>query len=155
VAEAKLDRLSWGLKENEPLSDFVVRSVSGGLLSRPKQQVAACELQANQHARTNDDIEIRDRELSEETELCMRAHGYELVEDNCPFNLRTGQIRSDPEAYSKASEADKARMNLEIGNQITRLLDIQKIVPECYEPMGWLGKKTLRFERRFGLVPRL
>ena len=124
-----------------------------GCYSDQKQQVAACELQANQHARTNDDMEIRDRKSSEESELCMRAHGYELVEDNCPANLRTGSIRSDPEAYSKASEADKASMNLEIGKQIARLLDIQKIESECYEPMGWLGKKTLRFERRFGLAP--
>jgi len=61
-----------------------------GCYSDQKQQVAACELQANQHARTTDDMEIRARESSEETELCMRAHGYELVEDNCPVNLRTG-----------------------------------------------------------------
>jgi hypothetical protein len=125
-----------------------------GCYSDQKQQVAACELQANQHARTNDDMEIRGRESSEETELCMRAHGYELVEDNCSVNLRTGSIRSDPEAYSKASEADKASMNLEIGKQIARLLDIQKIESECYEPMGWLGKKTLRFERRSHAAPR-
>jgi hypothetical protein len=59
----------------------------------------------------------------------------------------------DTKFWDQVTKERRQWDDLEIGKQIARLLDIQKIESECYEPMGWLGKKTLRFERRFGLAP--
>jgi hypothetical protein len=116
-----------------------------GCYSDQKQQLSACQLQVKQHMRTIQNIEAQDRKSSEETELCMQAHGYEIVEDNCPDYLRTDAIDVNPwkatlEAY-EASLADKIRMKAS-----------KKIHPECYQPMGWLAKQILRFEKQIGLA---
>ena len=127
-----------------------------GCYSDQKQQLSACQLQVKQHIRTTQNIEAQEHESSGETELCMQAHGYEIVEDNCPVYLRTDSIvaaaRANAEAYSNASDAEKKRMYIETGTKIRRMEDIQKISPECYQPMGWLGKQILRFEKQIGLA---
>ena len=41
-------------------------------------------------------------------------------------------------------------MNYETGQRIVAIEQMQKIEPACYEPMGWLTKRNLRFEKWFG-----
>jgi hypothetical protein len=122
-----------------------------GCYSDQKQQLSACELQAKQHnIGASESIDVQDQETSEYIELCMRAHGYEIVQDGCPDNLSTDLIpRPDPEFYHSLNKEQQARLNLETGRKIRKIEGLQKIEPECYEPMGWFGKRSLRYEKKW------
>jgi hypothetical protein len=113
---------------------LVLGLLLSGCYSDQKQQLSACELQAKQHTRTDVEIAIQDQESSEYIELCMRARGYEIVEDDCPTHLRIDSIRKpDPEFYNSLSEKQKDQLNLETGRRIVAIEGMQKIEPACYD----------------------
>src|SRR5947208_2133327 len=125
---------------------LVLLLVLAGCYSDQKQQLSACELQAKQHIGASDDAAS-----SEYIELCMRAQGYEIVQDDCPSYMQTDSVpRVDPDYYRSLSQEQKDRLNYETGKKIVAIEQMQKIEPACYEPMGWFGKRTLRFEKWFG-----
>jgi hypothetical protein len=118
-----------------------------GCYSDQKQQLSMCELK--EHARTAD--QVQDLPASDYVALCMRAQGYEIVEDDCPAFMRTNLIpKPDPEFYDSLSENQKNRLNMETGTKIMNMEAMQKIDPACYEPMGWFDKRILRLEKWFG-----
>jgi hypothetical protein len=126
--------------------------VLSGCYSDQKQEVATCQLQAKQHTDPNEDVQIQDVKSSEYIELCMQAHGYEIVEDNCPVRIRTDSVsKPDPHFYASLSESEKYKLNLETGKKLMAIEGIQKIEPACYEPLGWVGKRSLRLEKWLGI----
>jgi hypothetical protein len=117
-----------------------------GCYSDQKQQLGACELQAKQRAEASDEAAS-----SEYIELCMRAQGYEFVQDDCPSYLQTDTVpKVDHDYYRSLSQEQKDRLNIETGKKIIAIEQMQKSEPACYEPMGWSSKRTLRFEKWFG-----
>jgi hypothetical protein len=117
-----------------------------GCYSDQKQQLSACELQAKQHTEANNDAES-----SKYIELCMGARGYEVVQDDCPSYMQTDTVpKVNPDYYRSLTQEQKDRVNYETGKKIIAMERMQKIEPICYEPMGWLGKRILRFEKWFG-----
>lgn len=124
---------------------LVLLLLLAGCYSDQKQHVSACELQAKLHTNPNDDAS------SEYIELCMRAQGYEVVQDDCPSYLQTDTVpKVDPDYYRSLTQEQKDRVNYETGKKVVVIEQIQKIEPACYEPMGWLGKRLLRFEKLLG-----
>jgi hypothetical protein len=80
----------------------------------------------------------------------MRAHGYELNQDQCPKVLREGIQRLDPAALEALSK-ELRRVYLEqIEKQAAGLAAWRKVEPACYEPTGWFGKRVLRTEKWLG-----
>jgi hypothetical protein len=124
-----------------------------GCYSDQKQQLSACRLQAKQHVVRDEPLEIQDRESSEYIELCMQAQGYEIVQDDCPATLQTDSIPSPDigSSYNSLSQDQKDKLNRETGRKILAIEAVQKLEPICYEPMGWFGKRSLRFEKWLGL----
>ena len=127
-----------------------------GCYSDQKQQVSSCELEAKQHVAIDEPLEIQDNESSEYIELCMQAHGYEVVEDDCPRPLQSFNSipKVDPDFYRSLGKEQKDNLNVETGKKIMAIEELQKIQPACYEPMGWFSKKLLRFERYWGEAPK-
>jgi hypothetical protein len=62
---------------------LVLLLLLAGCYSDQKQQLSACELRAKQRTEASDDAAS-----SEYIELCMRAQGYEIVQDDCPSYCR-------------------------------------------------------------------
>jgi hypothetical protein len=58
--------------------------------------------------------------------------------------------KPDPDYYHSLSREQKDHFNIETGKKIIALERMQKIEPTCYEPMGWLGKRTLSLEKWLG-----
>ena len=125
---------------------LVLMLLLAGCYSDQKQQLSACELQAKQHSEANGDAAS-----SEYIELCMRVQGYEIVQGDCPSYIQTDTVpRVDPDYYRSLTQEQKDRVNYETGKKIVAMEQIQRIEPVCYEPMGWLGKRILRFEKWLG-----
>jgi len=125
---------------------LVLLLLLAGCYSDQKQQLSACELQAKQHTDANDDAAS-----SKYIELCMRAEGYEVAQDDCPSYMQSDTVpKVDPDYYRSLTQEQKDRVNYETGKKIVAMEQMQKNEPACYEPMGWLGKRILRFEKWFG-----
>jgi hypothetical protein len=79
----------------------------------------------------------------------MQARGYEIVEDDCPPYLQKemSMPKPDPDSYNSLTQNQKDKFNIETGKKIVAIEGMQKIEPACYEPMGWLGKRSLRLEK--------
>jgi hypothetical protein len=133
---------------------FVLLSLLAGCYSDQKQQLSACQLQAKQQTDAGDGSlpqEVRDRESTEYIELCMRAQGYEFVQDNCPRYIPTNIVpKADPDYGRSLTEEQQRQHYIEVGIKIIAIAQIQKIEPTCYEPMGWFGKRILRYEKWLG-----
>jgi hypothetical protein len=84
--------------------------------------------------------------------LCMRAQGYEFFDDHCPDQSYLIP-KLDPDYLKSLSEEQQDRLHIERGGKMIAADRQQRSDPACYEPMGWFGKKVLRFERYWGMAP--
>lgn len=122
-----------------------------GCYAGQKQQLASCELQAKREVQKNSDLPY-DVEVSEYIVLCMRARGYEFDQDWCPLKVQVNSILkpTDPDYLGSLSEEQKKKHYRRIGEMIILIERMQKGEPACYEPMGWVGKQLLAFEKWIG-----
>jgi hypothetical protein len=123
-----------------PLLFFVVLA---GCYIEQEQLLGACQLETGGKIYSTDP-EIQDKEKSDAIELCMRARGYELLEESCPTDIRSSPIV--PRSSASYEEIGK--------KLVSALKAIQRIEPLCYEPTGSIGKRLLWLERTIGTAPR-
>ena len=76
-----------------------------GCYSDQRQQLAACQLQAQSRNRAGETADRAIMQQDSEIELCMGAHGYELIESDCPPFLRfsIGKALATPGSGSRTS----------------------------------------------------
>jgi len=117
-----------------------------GCYGNQKQQFVACALEAGRHASRQDVPANFPPPGSDYVEACMRAHGYELNQDQCP-TLRDDVIRLDPAAIAALGEKLRKTYTDEIEKRLAALAAWRKAEPTCYEPLGWFGKRVLRIEK--------
>jgi hypothetical protein len=127
-----------------------------GCYSDQKQQLSTCQLQAKERNQSNAN---GDSDMAENIELCMRAHGYEIVTNDCPASVRIDYEnhifpdsipKPNPNVYNSLTKEQQDRLNIETGKKIEAIEAMQKIEPACYEPMGWFGKRSLRLKKWLG-----
>jgi len=123
-----------------PLLVFIVRA---GCYSDQEQHLDACQREADGKIHSTHP-DIQEKEKADSIEVCMRAGGYELIEDSCPTSIRTSLI------VPRSSVSYE-----EIGNKLKAALEaMQRIEPLCYEPIGSSGKRLLWLEQKLGTAPR-
>jgi hypothetical protein len=115
-----------------------------------KQQFVSCALEAGRHTSRADVPANFPPPGSDYVEACMRAHGYELNQDQCP-TLRDDVIRLDPAAIAALGEQLRRAYTEEIEKRLAALAAWRKAEPTCYEPIGWFGKRVLRIEKWLGI----
>ena len=116
-----------------------------------KQQFVACALEAGRHTPREDVPADFPSPGYEYVEICMRAHGYELNQDQCP-RLRDDVIsRPDPAALAAMGEKLRRAYTEGIEKGLAALAAWRKVEPTCYEPIGWFGKRVLRIEKWLGI----
>jgi hypothetical protein len=115
-----------------------------------KQQFDACASEATRHT-AREDSAARLTLTSNYVEACMRAHGYELNQAQCPRVLREDSIqRLDPAALATLSEELRRAYTEGIEKSLAAMAPWRKAEPTCYEPMGWFGKRVLWIEKWLG-----
>jgi hypothetical protein len=116
-----------------------------GCYSDQKQQLGECDLQAQQQSKDTVDY----------ISLCMRAHGYEVVQDDCPKEglLRYTLPKVDPEFFSSLSQEQKRSFSIERSKDLEIIERLATLEPACYEPMGWFGKRFLKLEKEWFGTP--
>ena len=115
-----------------------------------KQQFVACALEFGRHT-PREDVPADFPLGSDYAEACMRAHGYELNQDQCP-RLRDDVIsRLDPAAIATLGEKLRRAYTEGIEKGLAALAAWRKVEPTCYEPIGWFGKRVLRIEKWLGI----
>jgi hypothetical protein len=114
--------------------------VLAGCYSDQEQHLDACQREADGKIHSTHP-DIQEKEKADSIEVCMRAGGYELIEDSCPTSIRTSSMSSI--SYE------------EIGKKLKAALEaMQRIEPVCYEPIGSSGKRLLWLEQKLGTAPR-
>jgi hypothetical protein len=108
-----------------------------------RQAHATCELEAKRFAVSVANQRNQDDEMIDYLTTCMKAKGYEFDADYCPVSLWKDSLLK-----LKGNETLE-----EIGRRTLLIDGLQKLHPECYEPMGWGAKKIFRAESWFGQVP--
>jgi hypothetical protein len=115
-----------------------------------KQKFAACALEAGRQPR--EDVPAGfPPPGTEYVAACMRAHGYQLNQDQCP-TLHDNVIKpdddlmKDPAAIAALGELLKPYTE-GIEKRLAALAAWRKAEPTCYEPIGWFGKQVLRIEK--------
>lgn len=116
-----------------------------GCYADQEQQLAACQLMYEVGPAAT---EVDDKQNTDNIELCMRAQGYEFI-DPCSTHAERLPL-PDPATYRTLSEQQKTLHNIEVGKMVIAVEALQRREPACYEPMSWMGKQVLQFERRFG-----
>ena len=120
-----------------PLLFFIVLA---GCYSDQEQHLDVCQREADGKIHSTHP-DIQEKEKADSIEVCMRAGGYELIEDSCPTSIRTSSMSSI--SYE------------EIGKKLKAALEaMQRIEPVCYEPIGSSGKRFLWLEQKLGTAPR-
>jgi hypothetical protein len=114
-----------------------------------KQQLVACALESAQY-RSREDVPAGFPPGAAYAEACMRAHGYELNQDQCPA-LRDDVIRLDPASIAALGEKLRKAHTEDIERRLAVLAAWRKAEPLCYEPTGWFGKQVLRIEKWLGI----
>jgi hypothetical protein len=109
-----------------------------------KQQLAACALEAGRHT-SREDVPAN----YDYVEACMRTHGYELNQDQCP-RLRDDVIKLDPAAIAALGEKLGKAYTENIEKRLAALAMLRKAEPTCYEPTGWFGKQVQQIEKSLG-----
>jgi hypothetical protein len=127
---------------------LLVLPLCGCYTDQQKQQ-ASCELQESHFAVTHGGVS--DKESADNITLCMLTHGYKLVPDNCPANLRVPSAEV-LEATAKASgfKPNTDEYLQAIGRIAEQHEVLQPLESTCYEPLGWGGRQTLKFEKWLG-----
>jgi hypothetical protein len=113
------------------------------------QQFAACAAEARNRPRENVPVDFPPPG-TEYVEACMRAHGYELDQNQCP-RLRDDVIKLDPAGIAALGENLRKSYTEEIERRLAALAAWRKAEPTCYAPTGWFGKRVLRIEKWFGI----
>jgi len=111
-----------------------------------KQQFVACALEAGQHTSRRDVPANFPPPGSAAVEECMRAHGYELNQDQCPA-LRDDVIRPDPAALAALGEKLRQAYTDDTEKRLAALAAWRKAEPTCYEPTGWFAKRVLQIQK--------
>jgi hypothetical protein len=110
-----------------------------GCYSDQEQRLNVCQREADGKIYSTHP-DIQEKEWANSIEVCMRAGGYELIEDSCPTSIRTGSIVPHYEEIGKKLKAAVEAM--------------QRVEPVCYEPIGSSGKRLLWLEQKLGTAPR-
>jgi hypothetical protein len=122
-----------------------------GCYSDQKQRLSACELRIKP---TREPATLGDQDISaaDDVGLCMRALGYEFVRDDCPFYMDAANMRFDWGNYDAMSPEEQRHIDSKFTVKAADMNRRQKLEPACYEPMSWLGKRSLRIEKWAGGV---
>lgn len=111
---------------------LVLLLLLAGCYSDQKQHVSACELQAKQHTNANDDAAS-----SEYIELCMRAQGYEVVQDDCPSYLQTDTVpKVDPASVRRSERFEQIPRN----GSVKQILNSQSLASARQLPKPWIRR---------------
>jgi hypothetical protein len=132
------------------LSPLLFALLLSGCYWNQKQQFVACALEAAQH-RSREDVPADFPPGADYAEACMRVHGYELNQDQCPTLRDDVIIRLDPAGIAALGEKLSKVYTENIEKRLAVLAAWRKVDPTCYEPTGWLGKQVLRIEKWLGI----
>ena len=114
-----------------------------------KQQLVACALKSAQY-RSREDVPAGFPPGAAYAEACMRAHGYELNQDQCPA-LRDDVIRLDPASIAALGEKPRKAYTEDIERRLAVLAAWRKAEPlpvtsrqagsvsKCYGSKNGLG----------------
>jgi len=104
-----------------------------------QRQLAVCKMELRGKV-FSANPEIQAKAETDTLELCMKARGYEVVENSCPIGRTSLGLQSGD--------------YVEAGKKIIALEGLQRIDPHCYEPLNWWGKRMFWLEQMVGTAPK-